>query len=167
MAERGRITEDMTCTGDWTFTEPPSIPASSYGNREFDAGDPLAAAKVERRYSKHYAQESATTAADEARVLHVVVGATGTIQNFKVGCVVANIGDSKVEFDLKKNGVSILTAVAEVNVNHAAYALVSASIATAAVVAGNVLEVSINATIGTGTLGKGAFCELVIDESAA
>lgn len=143
------------------------VPNLGIKNSEVAAAADILYSKLEHEHRCGYAQESATTAADEARVIYVCRGATGTALAFSAGCVVANIGDSKVEFDLLKNGVSILNAVIQVDSGDAAYAVVAGSFSSTALVAGDKLEVSINATVGTGTLGKGAFCSLSVSEKAS
>ncbi len=124
----------------------------------------IVASKMQHQHRSGYAQESATSAADEARVIHVVKGQTGQVLTFKVGAVVANIGAAVVDVDLLKNGVSILTAAVQIDSGNAAYALVDATIDTDTLVEGDVLEVSIDGTAGGGTLAKGVFCYLDVIE---
>ena len=161
-----RFESDLHVAGGIS-SETMSIPAATVTNAMVNGSAGIATTKLVHRYHAMYAQESATTAADEARPLFVVYGATGTVQSFKAGSVVANIGDSAVEVDLLKDGVSILTAVISLDSTNAAYTPEAGTINTAAVVAGDVLEVSIDATIGTGTLALGVYCELMVDEVAA
>jgi len=130
-------------------------------------GNAIGANKTIQRHRISYAQESATSAADEARVLHVVRGVTGTVLAFDVGCVVANIGVAIVEVDLLLNGVTMLSAVVEINVGHAAYEIVGGTLASTALVVDDVLEVSIDGTAGAGTLGKGVFAIVTLDETPA
>lgn len=152
-----RMEGNVVFTGDVSFTAGITLPANAA----------VETSKLQHRHQKCYSQEIATTAADEGRVLHVVSGTSGTIKSFKAGCVVPNIGDSTVAFDLKKNGVSVLSGVVTLTASHAAYELVAGAFSSTSVAAGDVLSVVIDATIGTGTLGKGAFAELVVDELAA
>lgn len=141
-----------------------SPPAGCVG----DAGisGPVTASKLGSRLRKTYAQESATTAAAESRVIHVATAA-GTVVGFSAGCVVANIGAAVVTFDLKKNGTTVLTGVITVDNGDAARAVVDGTLSGAAVayVADDVFEVVIAATAGGGTLGKGAFCQMLCDEN--
>lgn len=119
--------------------------------------------KTVNRLRERYSQESATNGASESRVLHVA-HAAGSVVSFKAGNVVACIGVATITFDLKKNGSSILTAVITINNTHTARQVVEAVLSSTSYVAGDVFEVTIVATAGGGTLGKGAFCELVADE---
>ena len=124
----------------------------------------IAASKLQHQHRQTYAQASATTAAAESRVVHVVKGAIGELRTFSAGCVVANIGNSTVTVDLLKNGASVLTAAILIDSGDAAYAVVAGTINTAAVVAGDVLEVAVTVAAGTGTLGKGAWASLDLHE---
>jgi len=127
----------------------------------------IGTAKMLHRCHAMYAQESATACTDESVCLAVIYGATGTLVSFKVGAVVACVGEAVVSIDLLKDGVSVLTAAVEIDSADPAYTPVAGTIDTAAVVAGDVLEVSIDETTGGGTAPKGVYCELVYDEDPA
>ena len=88
------------------------------------------------------------------------------ITAFAAGCVTACIGDSTIEVDLLKNGVSVLSAAIEIDSGDADYAAVAGTVSSASVVAGDVLEVAITVTAGTGTLGEGVFAALTLEEKA-
>jgi hypothetical protein len=124
----------------------------------------IAATKVQRRITPILAQGSGVTAADARQVAHVVYGATGTALAFRAGLVAACTGNATVKFDLLKNGVSILSAPVVVDSGDAARALVAGSIPSGDLVAGDVLEIDIDATAGTGALGTGAFAQIVLTE---
>lgn len=127
----------------------------------------IKASKLEHQHRETYAQESDTTAAAEARVVHVVKGTAGEVRSIKAGCVTPCVGDAVVTVDLLKNGVSILTATFDLTSAQSAYDLVAGTIDTATLEADDVLEVDIAVAAGTGTLGKGVFCyvDLWEDES--
>lgn len=129
-----------------------------------EAGAGIEASKLQHEHRCGYAQESATAAAAGDYVMHVVRGLTGTIQSFVAGCVVANVGVAVVTVDLHKNGASILTAAITIDSGDAAYAIVEGAIDTAAVVHDDVLEVVITVNEGAGTLGKGVFAVLNLQE---
>jgi len=140
------------------------IPNGTVTNVAVSASAAIASTKLEQQHIKTYANASATTAVTEARVLHTVYGATGAVVAFECGCVVANIGAATVVFNLLNNGVSILTAAVTVDSGDAAYAILPGTISTATLAVGDVLEVSIVATAGGGTLGKGAFASVILQE---
>lgn len=143
-----------------------TLPAGTVTNTGVADAAGIAATKLDHQHRIAFSQESATTAADVARVVHQVRGATGTIIAFAAGCVVPCVGDSTIAVDLLKNGVSILSTAAALSVAEAAYAVAATTIATAALVAGDVLEIEIVGTIGTGTLGLGVFAAVTIEEKA-
>jgi len=166
MAAGARFENDVHVAGHLTAGTM-TIPVLTVTDAMVNGSAAIATSKMRHRTFKHYSQEAATTSADEARCLHAVYGATGTVISFKAGSVVANIGDSTVTVDLHNDGASILTAVITLDSTNAAYTPEAGTIDTAAVVAGDVLEVVIDATVGTGTLALGVYCELVIDEDPA
>lgn len=124
------------------------------------------ASKLDHAHRVVYAQESATTAVAESRVVHVVVGATGTVNSISAGCVVPAVGAATCTVDLKKNGSSILTAPISIDSGDAARALVAGAISSAALAVGDVLEIVTTATAGGGTIGKGLFAAIDIFEDA-
>lgn len=144
-----------------------TYPAGSISNVDVASGASIATTKLQHRHSKTYAQESATNAADESRVLFTTYGATGTIISFKAGAVVAATGNATCSVDLKKNGTSVLSAALSLTSSQTAYAELTATISTASIVAGDNLEVTIDGTVGTGALAKGVYCTLVVDETAS
>jgi len=133
-------------------------------NKHVKAEAGLSASKLEHQHRAVCAQESAAACADEAHVVHIVKGTAGTLKSFQAGCVVACIGDSTITVDLLKDGVSVLTAAISLSSAEAAYELVEGVIDTAAVVADDVLEVAIDGTVGTGTLGTGVFAYVDLHE---
>lgn len=159
-----RIEETVFYKEDVTFGGTVNLPSVCVGNAQVKTLAGIAATKLEHQHRVPYAQESDTTAADESRVVHVVKGVTGSLQAFSAGCVVANIGDSTITVDLHKNGVTVLTAPISLSSADAAYEVVAGVLASAGVVVGDVLEVVIDATIGTGTLGTGLFTSLDLHE---
>lgn len=150
-----------------------NAPAGSIANLAvaLNAAEPIDAGKLEHRHRHVYAQESATTVVDETRVAHVVGAAAAVVGSvlvrFEAGMIVAALGDAICEFDLLKNGVSVLTAPIELNSTHAARETVDATFSDDEATLDDVYEVSINGTIGTGTLGKGAFWVLEVEELPA
>lgn len=160
-----QVTEDAILRGATTLLNA-ILNDGCIADKHIAASAGVAASKLEHQHRAAYAQESDTTAAAEDRVVHVVVGSTGTLQAFNAGCVVACVGNATVTVDLHKNGASVLTAAIVIDSGDAAYAQVDGVIDTTAVAAGDVLEVVITVAAGTGTLGKGAFAMLDLYEDA-
>lgn len=146
-----------------------TVPNGTITDAMVNAGADISATKLEHRHQITYAQESATSAADESKVVHTCYGATGTIIAFKAGSVVAALGDDTCTVNLKKNGTSVLTPTTGISLTSAAtaYIVSAGTVGTAGIVAGDVLEVTIDATHGTGTLAKGVFATVVISEDAS
>ena len=128
----------------------------------------IQASKLQHRHQPVYnGGDSITTAVTNRQVLHYVYGTTGTILAFRCGSVVANVGAATVSIQLKKNGANILTAATVLdNANTAFIVENEAGFTSTALVLGDVLEVDITAAAGGGTLGKGVFASLVLNEDA-
>jgi len=165
MAAPSRIEGDVFINGN---LRPKSFspPAESITNAAIKAAAGIEAEKTEHLHRQIYAQESDTTAAAESRVVHVVYGATGDVVAFEAGIVVACIGDATITIDLKKNGVSVLTGAIVLDSTNAVRIVEAATIDTAGLVDGDVLEVVVTVNAGTGTLGKGVFAALTVHENA-
>ena len=141
-----------------------NIPSGTVVDADVAATADFAATKLEHQHQKVYAQESATPAAAEDRVVHAVYGSTGSIIAFEAGSVVACVGDSTITIDLHKNSSSILTTPIVLDSSNSAYTPEAGTIDTATLVDGDVLEVVITVSAGTGTLGKGLFASVIIRE---
>lgn len=158
-----RIDGDLYING-YLSSRTMGIPNGSIINDDVSGSAAIAATKLVQQHMLTYAQESATAAADEARVMHGVYGATGTIIAFEIGSVVANIGNSVVDVDLLLNGTTVFTTVPQLSSSETAYGMVAGTLVTTGIVDGDILEVSINGTIGSGTLAKGVFVNLTLRE---
>ena len=141
------------------------LAAASVANVNVQALADIDASKLEHQYRAQYAQESATDAVSEARVIVPrVYGATGTILSFRAGNVVAAGATTTVTVDLLKNGSSVLTAPISLDSTTTAYTSVAASFASTALVVGDVLEVEI--TLTGSNEPKGVYCVLDWREDA-
>lgn len=168
MANPTRIEGDVYINGNVNSLTM-SIPAGSVIDASVGASANIAATKLEHRHQIVYAQGSAVDAADAAQVVHVCYGATGSVVAFEAGSVVAALGNDVCTVNLKKNGTSILNPTTGISLSSSATAYIASAgtISSAAIVDGDVLEVVIDATHGTGTLAKGVFASVVISEKAS
>ena len=141
------------------------LPSNSVSNSQITAGAGIEAEKLEHHHSITGNQPN-TAATTETRVIHSVYGTTGDVLAFEAGSIVAATGNATVTLDLKKNGTTILAAVVTLDSANTAYIIEAGSIATAPIVDGDVLEVVIVATVGTGALPTGLFYNLRLNEDA-
>jgi hypothetical protein len=161
----GRLDGDYHVTGTLSMGRL-AAPAASITNTMIApgaSGSYILSTKVQQQWQKTYAQPN-TTATTETRVVHVVYGAAGTILGFRAGSIVANLTTATVTVDLKKNGVSVLTAVITLDNANTARVAEAGTLSTTALVAGDVLEVVITATAAGGTLATGVFCQVELTE---
>lgn len=162
---RSRVEGDQLFTGTVTFQAAPSVPASSFGDDEFDAGDPLTAEKQIHRYVRSLAQAHGTDATAERRIVHRA-HAAGSVVAVRCGVSVAATGDSTATVDVKKNGTTILSAPVVLDSGNAAFAVEEGTVSVPTYVADACLEVVVTVSAGTGTLPQGLSVEVVVDESA-
>lgn len=163
MARSLTVPDELWCK-TLIAAESVTLPDSQIENKHIQPGAGISAMKVQHQHRPGYAQKSDTSASNELRVVWIA-RAAGTIVGFEATCVVANIGDSTVEFDLLINGATALTAPISMDSGDLAYAVVAGILSTTAIADGDVLETQINATVGTGTLGKGAAAFVTINEA--
>jgi len=160
---QSRIEGDVYITGSLgskTF----SPPDASITNASVKAAAGISATKLEHRFQRVLAQAN-TAAADETRVVHVVYGATGAIVAFSAGSIAKAVGDAITTVDLKVNGSSVLSAVITLDSANTNRVAEAGTVTTPALVAGDVLEVVIDGTIGTGTLPTGVFAQVTLTEA--
>jgi hypothetical protein len=159
-----RIEGDMIVTGNLQPVKL-SPPNGSIANAAIAAapGNYVDSDKLEAQRTLGWAQPN-TAATSETRTLHVVYGLTGQVAAFQAGSIAACIGAATVTIDLKKNGVSILSAPITLNSSNTARVAVAGTVTTAALAENDWLEVVITATAGGGTLATGVFCQAVLAE---
>lgn len=159
-----KITGDLIVTG----TLRPGgfvTPAASVGDAEAKSTDPFDVDKMLHQYNVAFAQNHGTAATAQRQVLHVAEGA-GTLVSFGAGIVVACVGDSTITVNLYKNGSTILSAAVVIDNSNAVRAVEDATFSATPYSAGDVFEVVVTVSAGTGTLGQGTFAKLVVAENA-
>jgi len=163
------IPGNLWCGGRGTFKSL-DIPAGAVDNAAVKAAAGIEAEKLEHRHQVTFMPAASNTVASAGTyALHAVYGTAGRIVSFAAGLISPCAGDATVTVDLHKNGVTALSSTFDIDSGDAARALVAGTIDPAKVTlaAGDVLEVVITVSAGTGTLGDGFFCRLVVNEDAA
>ena len=156
---------DVIIRGALQVTGAATLGDGSILNAQVGAAAGITAAKLEHQHRPMYAQANAA-AADETKVVHTVIGATGTIKSFKAGSIAVAIGDAKATVDLKKNGVSVLSPVITLDSDNEARVVEAGTLSDTTLAVGDVLEVVVDGTIGTGTLPTGVFACVDLYEDA-
>jgi len=126
----------------------------------------IAATKLEHQFTIQYAQASTANAAAESRTIHLVHGTAGTVLEFRCGLVTPPDGNRTATFDLKKDGVSILTAAVVLDSTNVAYTPEAGTIGTAAVADTDVLEIVVTVGGDAGTHCLGVYASVVLREDA-
>lgn len=160
------VQDQARFTNTVAFQGPVSVPPSSFGDTEFNNANPLTAAKQQHQYRPRLSQAHGTNASNERRVVHVAK-ANGSVVDFVAGVTVAAVGDSEVSVDLLKNGTSILDDPVEVTAGDEDDVM-TGTIASgqANYVTGDVFEIRIISTAGTGTPPQGAYGQPTFREAA-
>lgn len=141
------------------------LPASSVTNASVLAGAGIDASKLQHQHTRTMSQVLGVDATTEARVIHVVYGATGTLLDFRAGAVVVAGAATTVTVDLKKNGTTVLSAVITLDNSQVAYQEVAGTITSASVAAGDVL--SVHLILSGANEPQGVYANLVLREDAA
>jgi hypothetical protein len=139
-----------------------SLPASVVGNSNVTAGAGIDASKLERQVVRGFSQSG--TATTVTQPVHVVSGATGTVLRAYAGSIVAAVGNATVTVRFRKNGTTILSSDITLDNANTAYIVEQGTLSVTSAVAGDMFDVVITATVGTGTLPTGLVVGMVLDE---
>lgn len=142
-----------------------SLPATCVVDANVSGSSPLTAGKTRHRHAVTEAQAHGTASVARRSAVRVA-HAAGEVVAVRAGVSVACVGDSTISVDVTKNGTTILSAPVGIDSGDLAFALVAGVVSDAPYVAGDVFEVQVTVSAGTGTLGQGVFCDLVFDELA-
>ena len=105
-----------------------------------------------------------------AALVSMITGSAGTLKAIYAGCLVANVGDSTITIDIKQGNAAegsttVLSSVITLDSGDSNREAIAGSLSVTALNNEDVIEVVVNATIGTGTLGVDLFVILVYDEN--
>jgi Flp pilus assembly protein CpaB len=161
----GIIDGDMTVRGTLRC-ESIAMPQNAIDNsNQVKAGTNLNADKLEQRFFPAWSQPN-SAASTETRTVFVA-RRSGVVNEVIAGSIAKAVGDSVVTVDVMKNGTTILAAVITLDNANTARIVELGSVTSSAFVAGDWFEVVITATIGTGTLPTGVFCQLECDQNGS
>jgi hypothetical protein len=164
------VLSDATLRGQTRITGTLAVPAGSFRDADIAPGAGIAADKSVHQFPLIYSQANGASVASATVPLHIARNAA-VVESVQVATTgAAAIGDAEVDIDIHKGNqatayASILTAEVTIDSAVALRQVVSGSIATAAVAAGDSLLVVVVATPGTGTLPQGLIVRVVISEN--
>ena len=142
-----------------------SPPSSCIGNDAIKPDANVDASKLQQQYLP-VVRQNGNAAAEGPVVLHEAYGATGEVLSVRVGCITVPDGDRTATVDVKKNGTTILTAPIVLDSANVAYTHESAVPSVTALVAGDVLTVTVTVAGSSGTHVTGLWVQAVIRETA-
>jgi hypothetical protein len=163
MASQSIIHNDVLFTGTVTFVGM-VLPASVIGNTQIATAAGIAASKLEHQDHSVYQQANGTANVAKRVGVKIVYGTTGVVLALKARNTTTATGSDKTRIDLLKNGSTMLSALLDLDAT-AAVAVQTASLASTALVAGDVLE--LNVTLSGTAVGQGLTVDLVTREDAA
>lgn len=137
------------------------MPSASVGDEQFKNTDPVTADKIQHRIMRIYRQRHGVNAYAERRVIHVAKEAGFELDlGVSIGAVVPATGDSTVTIDVRRNGTSVLSGGALVLTSaYAAYERLEGFWDDDSFAAGQVIELVVTVSAGTGTLPQGVFVQ--------
>lgn len=165
MAEVARYGGDITVLGAVVCQQLIVGDGVSFDNDQIAPAAGIEASKLQQQYVITEAlTDHATSAAVVRKIVHGVVGLTGSLESFKAYASVAAVGGATVTVDLKKNGVSVLSSVITID-SGSGTSDVAGTITSVSVAAGDKISMEIaSASAGGGTLPKGITGTLKIRE---
>ena len=159
------ISGNLVVNGQLVVTGQMYLPASTVTAANIVAAAGIEATKLQHQYEPFYSQVGNAAAATS--ILHIVRGATATVQAVRAVIVGAAVGDSTATIDVKKNGTTIISAPVVIDNANAAYTLEAGTVTVPAGVAGDVYTAVVTVSPGSGTPPTGLSVQLVIREDAA
>jgi hypothetical protein len=149
-----------------------SIPAGTVTNSDIASVAGIEATKLEHRYAIQYQQADGSDVATATVPVHIVRGATATIQDVEVVCVDApEGGDKTFTVDVHYGNASsalatVLSAPISYGTANPDLTVVGGTLATSALTAGDTLVVIVTASGSSGNQGQGLIVNIALSEDA-
>jgi hypothetical protein len=149
-----------------------ALPAGSLTNSHIAAGADIATSKLVHRHVLNYHQASGAAMADATVPLFIGRYTTGLLVAVEAAILVAAVGDSTVTIDLQKSTgggafATVLTATIDIDSTTVVRTVLAGTLDSTSFTAGDIYQLVIDATAGTGTLPQGLNVTVTIDETAA
>lgn len=163
---------DTTLKGKTTIVGQFAAPSGVITNAMIAAGAGIEASKVVHRFPLTYAQADGASVADATQTLYVAAAA-GTVKSVEVGLGgAAAVGAATVDVDiLKSTGggafASMLSAAITVDSSTVIRTSEVGTISSGSYADGDILQVSVDATAGGGTLPQGIVVTVICEENPA
>ncbi|NBW11006.1 MAG: hypothetical protein EBR82_23545 [Caulobacteraceae bacterium] len=146
------------------FTGTLQVDAGAIGNQEISSSAAIDTSKMQHLYRRATGFGLAIGATPTTREEVVFVAETaGSVQQFAAMCNDSGTSAS-VTFDLKKNGVSILSSVVTITHSTGDRVVVDGTLASTALAAGDVLSIALTVSSSTGM--QGPFAWVTVKETA-
>ncbi|MDA8376369.1 MAG: hypothetical protein M0Z50_04705 [Planctomycetia bacterium] len=168
MGQPSIVGGDFYWTGSHTF-KTLNLPSGAVEPDDIAPGEPgnyIDPTTMRQRHKTVYAQDSTTAATTETRAVYTVVGQTAAAVAAQAALIAPCTGNATVTVDFQIAGTSILNAPITLSSANTAREVVVGVINPAYqdLTVGQIVEVVITATAGTGALGSGIVTILQVDE---
>lgn len=149
---------DAVVTGSFRVQGDVALPDGSIDADMIEDFAGIEYSKLQMEHRAGFGQAN-SAAVDETRAIAVIRGASGTLLSFKAGSIAAAVGNATCTVDLKKNGTTVLSSVITLDNANTARVSEAGTLSVTTLAAGDLLEVVVDGTVGTGTLPTGVYCE--------
>lgn len=146
------------------------IPAGTIVSADVSASAAIAAAKLVHRFPVRHSQNEGAVVADETVGIHIAAAA-GVVASIEVVCTsTAPVGNSTVTVDLQKSTAggafaTMLSSVVTIDSANTVRVAEAGTLSGTAYVDGDILELIIDATVGSGTLPTGMAIVVTLQEN--
>ncbi len=149
-----------------------TLPNACVGNNQVNSGANIDADKLVHRVPLRYSQADGSAIADGEAMVHIFRGTTGTIVAVEVAIETAAAGDSTVDIDVELGNAasafsSVLSSAIQITSSTVVRTPTAGTLSVTDATDGDILKITVDATVGTGTLPQGLVVTLVIDETPA
>ena len=173
MADALIIPGSVVINGPAYLQDTISLPNACVTDDHVTATAAIDASKLDHQYALQLNTAAGEAVADVTRIVHVAKAA-GQLVAVKCCLDVTNVGDSTISVDVQKSTgagafSSMLDAAETLSSSTAAKTAVDATIGSGAAIAyaaGDLIEIEVDATVGTGTLGQGLCVVAYVREAA-
>jgi hypothetical protein len=148
-----------------------NMPDSTITDDKIAVGAAVDAAKLDHQYEISLSQVTGSACTDETKIVHIAKGA-GELVAASYVCDVACLGNATIDIDVKKSTgggafATLLNAAMQATSSDSDKTVVAGTPAgTATYSAGDIIEITVDATVGTGTLGEGLCVVAYLREAA-
>jgi len=169
MAQASNIQGDQNFQGNVSYNGTVNLPTGTVSNLQVLAGADVGYQKLQHVIHAVLAQDAGAATADQTRTVYIA-RAAGTVIGATISIDTAAVGNSTVDVDVLVSTAggafaSVLTAAESIDSSTVVRTDTAATLSgTPALVVGDLVQIDIDATVGTGTLPQGICVDVTVAE---